>query len=123
MWNHKWNWVPAGMAAVADSSSPAPPRSEADNNELKQRLDQVTGQVRRLQSAAENSRRPANNAPWNDTREPSYKKPRGTHGCNRQSGGNFGGGDNGGGKGVGGGGNGKGGKNGKGKNGKGGKRY
>ena len=100
MWNHKWNWVPAGMAALADGANPAPPRSEADNSDLRQRLDQVTGQMRRLQSAADQPRRPRDNVPWVAS-EPSQKKKRG--GAHRGGGGGDNGGGHGGSKGFGGG--------------------
>ena len=84
MWNHKWNWVPAGMAVLTDGPNPAPPRSEADNSELKQRLDQVTGQVRRLQSVSEQSRSSTSRIPWN---EPTQKRQRPTFGGGNGKGG------------------------------------
>ena len=83
MWNHKWSWVQADVVTVATGSRPAPPRSEADNNDLKARLDQVTGQVRRLQSSADqggSSKRQANNDTWHDIREPPQKKGKGKNG-------------------------------------------
>ena len=84
-WQHKWNWVPADQSAMAavEGGRPAPPRSEADNKELKDRLDQMTGQVRRLQSTADRgsgSERSTRNDTWPDIREPPRKVQKGAKG-------------------------------------------
>ena len=84
-WGHKWNWVPADQSAMAavEGGRPAPPRSEADNKELKDRLDQMTGQVRRLQSSADRgsgSERSTRNDTWPDIREPPRKVQKGAKG-------------------------------------------
>ena len=83
MWSHKWSWNQADIVSVATGSRPAPPRTEADNSDLKARLDQVTGQVRRLQSSADQSsgsRRNGNDDRWADIREPPLKKGKGKGG-------------------------------------------
>ena len=55
-WQHKW--VPVEMPMVSlttpcGGGRPAPPPQDADNRELVNRLDAVSGQVRRLQASAD----------------------------------------------------------------------
>ena len=60
-WQHKWSWLPtpAATAEIGDlpSGRPTPPQHMADNKQLQDRLDSMSGQVKRLQAVADQSMR------------------------------------------------------------------
>ena len=56
-WQHKWAWVPPpALAAKADEPTagrPTPPQHQADSPQLQNKLDSLSGQVKRLQALAD----------------------------------------------------------------------
>jgi hypothetical protein len=60
-WQHKWSWIPSPVitAEIGDlpSGRPTPPQHMADNKQLQDRLDSMSGQVKRLQAIADQTAR------------------------------------------------------------------
>ena len=55
-WEHKWAWIPApAMMEQAAAGRPTEHGSDSDTRELQNRLDAVTGQVKRLQRDSDKS--------------------------------------------------------------------
>ena len=56
-WQHKWTWVPSPLAVAKidepTAGRPVPPQHQADNKQLQDRLDSMSGQVKRLQALAD----------------------------------------------------------------------
>ena len=76
-WQHKWSWVPAPPLAALQGAPPdsraAPQQREPDNHNLQSKLDTVTGQVKRLQAAADRAER---NSGRGSARSSGYERPR-----------------------------------------------
>lgn len=55
-WQHKWSWVPAPNVAAQHGAPPAgrpmPPQDEADNRQLQDKLDSMSGHVMGSQAVA-----------------------------------------------------------------------